>query len=132
MRIQGHRREWRAADEVALEEVLRFRDRAGGGLFWLRPDDGSYPAVAIRISGDLADVHYFPLAGHPGFRALASPSRRPIYGGATATLVYEGCDPSSGEESPTEFVIPVDTAVSLGREFFRTGTRPSSTPWFEL
>jgi hypothetical protein len=131
MRIDGHHREWSAADETALEQVLRFRDRVGGGQFWLSHDDGSYPAVAIRVSGDVADVHYFPFEGHPGFRALASPAG-PDHGRNTTTLVYEGCDPSSGEESPVEFILPVDTAVSLAREFFRTRTRPSGASWFEL
>jgi hypothetical protein len=132
MRIEGHHREWSAADETALEQVLRFRDRLGGGQFWLSHDDDPYPTVAIRVSGDLADVHYFPFKGHPGFRALASPSVRSEQGGKTTTFVYEGCDPASGEESPIEFTLPVDRAVSLAREFFRASARPSGASWFEL
>jgi hypothetical protein len=132
MRIDGHHREWSEADETTLEQVLRFRDRVGGGQFWLCHDDGAYPAVAIRVSGDVADVHYFPFDGHPGFRALPSPSVRLDHGGGTTTLLYERCDPSSGEQSPSEFIVSVDAAVSLAREFFRTGSRPSGASWFEL
>jgi len=90
-----------------------------------------FPVVAIRVSGELADVHYFPFKGHPGFRALASPSASQS-SGQSITLIYEGCDPSTGEESPVEFIVPIDTAIDLAKEFHRTGTRPVGASWFEL
>jgi len=132
MRIDGHHRTWSATDEATLAQVLRSRDRAGGGQFWLAHDERPYPAVAIRISGDLGDVHFFPFEGHPGFRALAPASMGPEHGGKVTTLVYEGCDPASGEDTPGEFILPVDTVVALAREFFRTGARPAGASWFEL
>jgi hypothetical protein len=132
MRIKGHDRQWDAHDEAALERVLRFRDDVGGALFWLAPDDDQYPAVAIRVSGELADVHYFPEEGHPGFRALAELSRAEVQGGAMTTLVYEGCDPATGEETPSEFVLPVSRAIDLAAEFYRTGGRSPAISWLEL
>jgi hypothetical protein len=132
VRVEGHHRRWDPGDESALEQVLRFRDGLGGGQFWLAHDDGSYPAIAIRISGELADVHYFPFEGHPGYRAQASPSASQGPGGQSVVLIYEGCDPSTGEESPVEFIVPIDTAIGLAREFHRTGTRPQGAAWFEL
>jgi len=132
VRVEGHHRSWNAVDESALEQILRFRDGVGGGQFWLAHADGAYPAVAIRVSGDLADVHYFPFEGHPGFRALASPSAAEGSCCQSITLVYEGCDPSTGAESPIEFIVPIATAIDLAKEFHRTGTRPGGASWFEL
>lgn len=129
MKIEGHHRKWHAHDEAALQQVLRFRDDVGGALFWLSHDDDRYPTLAIRISGDLAGVHYFPCKDHPGFRALAEPS---VQEDQPSTFVYEGCDPATGEETPSEFVLPISTAMDLAKEFHRTRTRSSAVSWFEL
>ena len=128
MRIEGHNRKWDAHDESALEDVLRFRDGVGGGLFWISDDADSFPVMAIRISGSLADVHYFPDEDHPGFRALAEPSQQR---GGTTAFIYEGCDPATGEETPSEFVLPVSTAILIAKEFHLTRTRSSAVSWFE-
>jgi hypothetical protein len=132
MRIQGHNREWDADDETALEQVLAFRDDVGGALFWLTDDEDPHLALAIRISGDLADVHYFPEEGHPGFRALAEPSAARVKENQMTTLIYEGCDPATGEETPSEFVLPVSTAIALARQFHRTRRRSPAVSWLEL
>jgi len=129
MRIEGHHRRWNASDETALEDVLRFRDDLGGAQFWITDDDDPFPAVAIRLSGDFADVHYFPHDGHPGFRALAE---TPPPAGQTTTFIYEGCDPPTGEETPSEFVLLASTAIDVAKEFQRTGTRSPVLSWFEL
>lgn len=129
MKIEGHHRRWDAPDEAALQRVLQFRDGVGGALFWLARDGDRYPTLAIRISGDLADVHYFPRDGHPGFRALAE---APLQSGPARIFIYEGCDPATGEETPVEFVLPVSTAIDLAKEFHRTGARSSAVSWLEL
>lgn len=87
------------------------------------------PALAIRITGGHADVHYFPEEGHPGFRALAEP---PVPTNHPIVFVFEGCDPASDELTPSEFVLPVSIALAVAKEFCRTGTRSSSVSWFEL
>jgi hypothetical protein len=129
MRVEGHHRGWDAHDEAGLEQVLRFRDAVGGALFWLVHDDHRHPSMAIRISGNLADVHYFPDEGHPGFRALAEPA---ALGARTTTFIYEGCDPATGEETPSQFVVPVSKAIDVAKDFHRTGARSSAVSWFEL
>jgi hypothetical protein len=129
MKIEGHHRRWEARDAGALEQVLRFRDDVGGAMFWLADDDEPHPAMAIRVSGDLADVHYFPHEGHPGFRALVESSapRAPM-----TTFIYEGCDPAAGEETPSEFVLPAAAAIEIAKEFQLTGEMSAAVSWFEL
>ena len=109
--------------------MLRSRDTVGGALFWLFPNEGKYPSLAIRVSTDVADVHYFPHKGHAGFRALADAS---VLKDKPRILIYEGCDPATGEETPGEFVLPVSVAIDLAKEFHRTGERSSAVEWFEL
>jgi len=40
--------------------------------------------------------------------------------GGLTTLVYQGADPGTGEQTPNEFVVPFETARAIAREFFRT------------
>jgi len=98
-------------------------------MFWLTPDDERYPALAIRVSGHLAHVHYFPRDGHPGFRCLGGDG---LPEGGETTLVYQGCDPATGEETPNEFIVPFATALSLGEDFFRSKRMSEAVSWFEL
>jgi hypothetical protein len=104
VRVGGYSQTWRVDDDKSLEAALAWRDDRGGAIFWLTPDDREYPALAIRVTGDLADVHYFPLDGHPGFRCLGGDE---LPEGGLTTLLYPGCDPTAGEETPNEFVVPL-------------------------
>jgi hypothetical protein len=47
-------------------------------------------------------------------------------------FVFDGADPSYGEENPNEFVIPSETALAVAREFFRTRQMSPDVSWFEL
>jgi hypothetical protein len=130
MQIDGHHRHWQVATEAELEAVLRFRDGVGGAQFWLNADDEDFPALAMRVTGDVGDVHYFPAEGEPGWRALAileGPEK-----GQTILLRYEGADPASGELTPPQFVLPFATLLDVARSFFRVQSLPASVAWFEL
>jgi hypothetical protein len=116
-------------DEKSLDLALSWRDDRGGGIFWLTPDAATHPVLAIRVSGDVADVHYFPRDGHPGFRCLGGDGLPTV---GLTTLVYEGADPATGEETPNEFVVPVETARAIAREFFRTKQMSLAVSWSEL
>src|SRR5438270_841396 len=70
VRIGGYRQSWRVTNATELIAALAWRDEKGGALFWITPDDQQYPSLAIRVTKDYADVHYFPSDGHPGFRSL--------------------------------------------------------------
>ena len=112
-----------------LLSALEMRDQRGGAEFWLTADAGHLPALAIRLSGQLADVHYFPGDGHPGLRRLGAVDL-PV-GGATL-FVYEGCDPASGESVPNEFLISATMALSIAADFFETQKIPEAASWLEL
>jgi hypothetical protein len=129
MLIEGHGIAWEAHDEEGLEAILRGRDSRGGALFWLSDGAGSFPCLAIRVSGNLSDIHYFPRGEHPGFVCLGGRDL-PLH--ATSILVFEGCDPGDGEEQSNEFIVPFATALTVAKDFFRTNQMSSSVQWFEL
>jgi hypothetical protein len=129
MRIGGYRKMWQVSDAESLATALTWRDAVGGGIFWLSPDDEEFPTLSVRVSGEVADVHYFPYEGHPGYRCLGGES---LPEGGMTTFVYEGAGPSTGEETPNEFVVSFETARSLAAEFFHTAKKPECVKWFEL
>lgn len=128
MWVEGHNRKWEVEDEAELERVLQFRDVVGGAQFWLGFPSQRYPVLAIRVSGDMADFHYFAHEGHAGFRALSEPT----LARGDAVFVYEGSDPASGEKVPGRFVLPSSRVTGVARGFFRTHERPTSVSWLEL
>lgn len=130
MRIEGHHRSWQAATEAELEAVLSFRDSVGGAQFWLSAADEDFPMLAVRISGDVGDVHFVSAGGHPGLRALASRNAPELE--ETILFRSEGADPATGEEVGTRFVLPFVTLVVVARDFFRQQSPPDSVSWFEL
>jgi len=129
VRVDGCRQTWHVADEESLDAALAWRDDRGGGMFWLTPDEEQYPALALRVSADLADVHYFPRDGHPGFRCLGGHG---MTEGGLTTLAYQGCDPATGEQNPNEFVVSFEKAHAAALEFFRTKQMSAVVSWFEL
>lgn len=129
MRVAGYCRTWKVADLAGLAEALAWRDDHGGAMLWLTPDDAPYPALALRVSGDVADVRYFPWAGHPGFRCLRSGG---LPSGGLTRLVYQGADPATAEDVPNEFVVPVELAAEIAAEFFRSRRMSAAVSWFEL
>ena len=128
MRVDGHSRAWQVDDLQGLVETLAWRDDRGGAILWLTPNDARYPAMALRISGGVADVHYFPREGHPGFRCMGGG----LPTGGMTRLVYQGADPATGEDTPNEFVLPVEQAAAVAVEFFRSQQMSATVSWFEL
>ena len=129
MRVQGYGQAWQVNDIAGLQTALAWRDVRGGALLWLAPNQENYPTLAIRISGKIADINYFPHEGHPGFRVVGGEG---LVEGEMSTLVFDGCDPASGEETPNEFVVPIETAVLVATEFFQTKQMSKAVDWFEL
>jgi hypothetical protein len=130
MLIEGHHRRWLASNESELDDVLEFRDDVGGAQFWLITAEETYPLLAIRVSGDVGDVHYFPDEGIAGFRALSPPEHREH--DDVVLFRYEGADPADGEDVTTRFVLPFSAVVDIARQFFRSQSLPKLATWFEL
>ena len=129
MRVEGHHRSWEVNDVKSVMKTLAFRDSRGGAQFWMAHGDRKYPCLAIRVSGDIADVHYLPEEYQPGFRCLGGDG---LPEGEMTTLLFEGCDPGYGEETPNEFVVPFSVACSIATEFFLREGLPDTVKWFEL
>jgi hypothetical protein len=118
-------------DERQLEDILGQRDERGGGEFWLAHETGCYPCLSIVVSGDSSFAIYFPEDRHPGFRGLGPRDDRATVHGFT-NFIWAGCDPSTGEVVPNEFVLPLLTSLAAAKSFFRDKAIPKSLEWFEL
>jgi hypothetical protein len=130
MRVEEHTRSWRVANAMELAAALTSRDEKGGALFFISPDDDQRcPSLAIRVTKDYADVHFFPYDGHPGLRCLGGIG---LPKDGWTSFVYQGCDPGTGEETPNQFIIPFSTARAIAEEFLRSGQRSNAVEWLEL
>jgi hypothetical protein len=127
--IGGYHRTWKAEDIESLRAALAWRDLKGGAIFWLGDGHGEYPQLAIRISGDFADIHYFPEEGHPGFRSLGGEG---LPKGGMTTFIYDGSDPAEGEDTPNEFVVSPAVVWLVAKEFFLSKRMSNAVSWFEL
>ena len=128
MRLDTTSKSWGVSNLNGLEDALAWRDSRGGALFWLSHEE-EFPLLAIRISGESADVSFFPKEGHPGFRCLGGEG---LPRDQNTSFVFEGCDPTTGEDTPNEFVVSLETASSVAIEFFRKKRMSDNVPWFEL
>jgi hypothetical protein len=126
--VAGQHHEREIVGDDALASTLHFRDARGGADLWVSDAPGSFPCLAIRLSGPLATIHFFPKEGHPGFRCTAPGSPE---NGATR-FVFEGCDPASGESVPTKFVLSVNDAERVLRHFHHSRQMLDRFDWFEL
>lgn len=132
MRVIGNHgsREWQVKSVHGLMGVLfDLASLGGGGKFFLVHEDSEYPYLCMRVSGNVADVHFFPEEGHSGFRCLGGEG---LPEGGYTTFLYEGCDPGTGEETPNEFILPFETACRVASEFLMIRLMPESRTWLEL
>jgi hypothetical protein len=129
VRVDQYRQSWQVTNVKQLVAALASRDDKGGALFHITPGDERYPSLAIRVTKDYADVHYFPYDGGPVFRCLGGEG---LPEGGWTSFVYQGCDPGTGEETPNEFIVPFATACAIGKAFLRTGERSDAVEWLEL
>jgi hypothetical protein len=130
VRVDEHTRSWQVTNANELAAALTSRDNKGGALFHIRPDDDhQYPSLAIRVTKDYADVHYFPFDGHAGFRCLGGAG---LPEDGCTIFVYQGCDPGAGEQTPNRFIIPFSTACAIAKDFLRGGQKSDAVEWLEL
>lgn len=128
-------KEYVVESEAELRAALENRDARGGAEFWLTytpPTSGKipeYPILNLRIHESLAVATYFPDSGHPGFRCYGNQT---LDSNRMTTFVFEGSDPSTGEEEPNEFILDVETAIGIASEFLNDSDLPKSRQWLEL
>jgi len=129
MRVEDLREASEVINDAQLESLLSKRYGNGANAFWLFGSTEKYPAMSILVKGDLATLHYFPRARHPGYRSI----------GLAAEL---GLDPegmsvfyaNEGEEQEivNDSIVPFPHALAAAREFLASGRLPEALEWFEL
>jgi hypothetical protein len=130
MIISHHKQVQDIGNEEMLVNALLQRDERGGEEFWLSHKGNRFPCLAIMVSGEESCATFFPSEGHPGFRCLnENPARSHD---ENAEFVWVGCDPSTGELIPNQFVLPFSTLFRVAKEFFHSGAIPTTFAWFEL
>jgi hypothetical protein len=129
MRIEGHGEKWDVSSEEELVSVLLLRDARGGAELWLSRERQAYPTLALQLGGSLGSATFFPQAGHPGFRCVRGQA---LVDDGFTKIVFQGCDPSDGEEVPNEFVLGFESLVALAKVFFLNGGMSTSEQWLEL
>ena len=129
MQVETSYRSWQVNDVNGLQDVLAWRDNRGGAQFWLSDELVKYPVLAIRVTGELTNVFFFPKEGHPGFRCVGGEG---LPKNESTTFVFDGCDPWTGEDSPNEFVVPLKTACSIAAEFLWKKEMSKAVSWLEL
>lgn len=125
--IRSHRKDRIVQTRDELIAALSATDSRGGGEFWLTAVGQAFPSLAVRISAGQADLHYFPVEGHPGFRRLAGDPRP-----EDVLFQFEGCDPSDGECTPGCFVIPHAEALAVADYFVEHGSMCEPVRWLQL
>jgi hypothetical protein len=123
VQVAGYHRSWPAENAEDLKAIFAWRKSLGGAIFFLPTGSDNWPLMTIRVSGNIADVIYFPRGDHPDFRCIGGQGL-PL--GGWTTLVYEGADPASGEENPNAFVVPFDVARAVATDFFHTNQMSSA------
>ena len=119
-----------AEAEVHLEAILQIR--YGGGQanhFWLSHGDARHPAMSIFAKADLASLHFFPTARHPGFRSAGGEALGLEPGGFT---IFYMNNVAEEEEVLNDSVVPFSVALVAAKEFLRTAVKPTSLQWFRL
>jgi hypothetical protein len=129
VRVDAYHRTWQVRDANGLHDVLTWRDKRGGARFFLSEDVDQYPMLAITITGELADVMFFLEEGHPGFRCLGGQG---LSKDGSTTFVFDGCDPWTGEDSPNEFVVSLNSAYLIAAEFLQRKRMSEAESWLEL
>jgi len=129
LKLEGYRRSWHVETVADLDAALAWRDELGGADFWLMPDNKEYPCLAIRIGGNLGDMHFIPDSDSPGYRCLGGED---LPRDGITKLLFMGCDPGTGEEVPNECVVAVGTITKTARGFLLGESVLGLAAWIEL
>lgn len=131
MAVDSHRGTEIAESAAALVTLISPFDSKGGGEYWISRIGSEFPCLAMRFTGIHADVHWFGDDQGNMYRSLRPDSASQLDGECTR-FIFEHSDPSTGEDSPNQFVIPRETAFGIARSFFESTTLPSGFSWYEL
>jgi hypothetical protein len=111
-----------------IESALRRRRDGGVNEFWLGRIAGGFPALNILVSGDLAHVHYFPDADHPGFASVGGSLG---LGHEGHTVFFHGHAEEKCQIMNDEIVLFSD-ALNAAQEFAISNAMPKCIRWDSL
>jgi|SRR5580693_9061754 hypothetical protein len=128
MMLQDMKGSFQVENSVALEEKLNKRYGSGVNEFWLshKNDDGA--KLAILVSNELANVHYFPPGKHPGYNSIGSIPELDVRGYSKFSIN----NPDELQWIGNAHVVPFSAAVNAAKEFFERDELPKSINWLEL
>ncbi len=108
-----------------LDSVLRIKAEGNVNEFWIN-NDRDYPCMCISTNGDYAHVHYFGNEGELGFQTIGNLKLdKEIY-------TFYTNNNSEIIEVPSEYVVDINTAIELAKEFFVSNELPKEIEWDEL
>jgi hypothetical protein len=127
MRVEDFETALEVTTPADLEAALSKRHGVGINSFWLADGAGMFPAITIVVKGDLAHIHYFPNADHPGFGSVAEfPGPRPDETSIFFISANERIWVSNDE------TISFSDALKAAQEFAISKTMPKCIRWRSL
>ena len=114
-----------SADEI--EEILHKQNGNNVNEFWISTET-QFPCLGVLTNSSYAYVHFFDEDGSPGFRGLADEDLG-LDENELPTFYSSNGEIMSVE---IECIVSLNKAVEVVREFFETGSMPTSIEWDEL
>jgi hypothetical protein len=128
MKVEDYHTAWNITKPADIEVALSKRHGAGRNAFWLSHGSNEFPAINIMVNGDLAYVHYFPEAHHPGFASVGTvPS---LKSGRDTDFFLSNSNEPLGIMN--EAVVCFSDALKAAQEFAIFPALPKSIQWSEL
>lgn len=118
--LNGDRRD---AHLIAIVEELTKRPHDRYQTLWLYHDNGT--ELAVMLNADIANIHYFPTIGHPGFVSIGT-------GSPDAPAVDFLADNGEPTQVPAEHVVSSADAEAVIRDYWSSGERSAIITWSEL
>jgi hypothetical protein len=88
-----------------------------------------YPALSVQLNCEIAYLHYFPAADHPGYHPHGMTP--PGCTGDYHFLQTNNCEADSFD-MPDRALVSAETAYAAAVEFLRSRELPESIKWFEV
>jgi len=109
-----------------LISILQVRFNDSVNEFWIMDDEADNPCLAILVNKDIANVTFFPFAGHPGLQSQGDAISEEGFS------VFYTNTPEEEIEVSNDLVISFEQAEQAAEEFFLTNNKPACINWLDL
>jgi hypothetical protein len=117
-----------ASNNVDVERILLKRCNQGVNAFWIFHEPREKPILLILAKNQMANLHYFPDEGHPGYISVGNIPSLPAH---DYTMFFMN-SPKEEEHVPNDAIVPFADALAAAKEFLVSTELPHSIEWFEL